>query len=79
MADPGTELYEFLGDGAIILPPGDSLLLAKAIEHSNSKSLALGGNRGRIAALDAKHILPAFKAILANANSATNPDEGNFS
>lgn len=68
MADPGTELYEFLGDGAIILPPGDGLLFAKAIEHifGNGKSVVLGSNRGRIVALDAKHILSAFKAILTN-------------
>jgi colanic acid biosynthesis glycosyl transferase WcaI len=68
MADPGTELFEFLGDGAIVLPAGDSHLLAKAVERifCEGKSVALGSNRERIAALDAKYNLPAFKAILAN-------------
>jgi colanic acid biosynthesis glycosyl transferase WcaI len=68
MADPGTELYEFLGNGAIVLPQGDSLRLAQAVERvfSEGKSVDLSSNRERIAALDAKYNLPAFKAILAN-------------
>jgi colanic acid biosynthesis glycosyl transferase WcaI len=68
MADPETELFEFVGDGAIVLPQGDSLLLAQAIERvfSEGRSVDLSSNRERIAAFDAKYNLPAFKAILAN-------------
>jgi len=67
MADPGTELYEFLDDGAIILPPGDSLILAdviKRVVHSAGHR-PIGDNSARVAALDARQNLPAFRAILA--------------
>ena len=68
MAEPGTELFDFLGDGAIILPPGDSAVLADVIERvvHNAGHRPIGDNSARIAALDAKQILPAFGAILNN-------------
>ena len=68
MADPGTELFEFLGDGAVILPPGDSAVLAdvvKRVVHSSGHR-PIGNNSARIVALDAKQNLPAFRAILGN-------------
>ncbi|MDO6963970.1 WcaI family glycosyltransferase [Rhizobium alvei] len=34
-AEPGTELAEFLGDSAIITPPGDAHALARAIEKAS--------------------------------------------
>ncbi len=65
-ANPGSELFEFLGDGALIVPPGDSLALGKAIEqikHERDR-IFLGCNSRRIAALDARQNLAAFAAIL---------------
>jgi colanic acid biosynthesis glycosyl transferase WcaI len=69
MADPGTELFEFLGDGAIILPPGDSLALSEAVRRvfRNVENVALGNNCVRVAALDARQNLPAFRVILVHA------------
>ena len=66
MAEPSTELFEFLGDGAIILPPGDSVVLADVVKRvvHNAGHRPIGDNNNRIVALDAKQILPAFRAIL---------------
>jgi colanic acid biosynthesis glycosyl transferase WcaI len=71
LADPGTELQEFLGDGAIILPPGDSLVFAEMIEKivRGAGDIEFGKNDVRIAALDAKLNLPAFEAILMNSKN----------
>ena len=65
-ANPGSELFEFLGDGAVIVPPGDSRALGDAIqriEHERDR-ISLGCNSERIAAFDARRNLAAFAAIL---------------
>jgi colanic acid biosynthesis glycosyl transferase WcaI len=66
MADPNTELYEFMGDGVIILPPGDSHLLAETVKRAfqNAEYLTVGNYSGRLAELDARHNLPAFERLL---------------
>jgi colanic acid biosynthesis glycosyl transferase WcaI len=69
MADPGTELYDFLGDGSIILPPGNCEALAAAIARlmDGANTPILGSNGERIAALDSRRNLPAFKKLLVSA------------
>jgi colanic acid biosynthesis glycosyl transferase WcaI len=66
MAEPGTELYDFLGNGSIVLPPGDSDGLAAAIMRlmDSPQAASLAVNAERIAALDARRNLPAFKKLL---------------
>jgi colanic acid biosynthesis glycosyl transferase WcaI len=66
MADPGTELYEFLGNGATILPPGDHLALAQAIRSSYMGGSSVPGeaNSVRIAELDSRNNLPAVGLAL---------------
>jgi len=68
MADPGTELHDFLGDGSIILPPGDSEALAIAINRlaDGPGAIVLGSNSERIAALDARRNLSEFKRLLVS-------------
>jgi colanic acid biosynthesis glycosyl transferase WcaI len=67
MADPGTELFEFLGDGAIIIPPGDSDALARAIiRFSSGESRVSADNMTRILALNAAENLRQFKAHILN-------------
>lgn len=66
MADPGTELHEFLGSCAHVLPPGDAAQLAAAIDAemiSNSRSQAKE-REGRLSLLDVLQNLPAFEEIL---------------
>ena len=66
MADQGTELYEFLGDGAILLPPGDGIALANAIAGILHRvgCQALGSKLSNLAALDAKKSLSELKSVL---------------
>jgi colanic acid biosynthesis glycosyl transferase WcaI len=66
MADPGTELFSFLSGCAVIIPPGDSLALATAITRvsSEARQIPLDSSGACIAALDAKHSLSKFKALL---------------
>jgi len=66
MADPGTELHEFLGESAHIVSPGDATELAAAIDAemiSSSRSQAKS-RESRLNLLDAIQNLPAFEAIL---------------
>jgi len=67
LADPGTELHDFLGDGAVVLTPGDSALLANAIQTAFVHRLPHGceRNAARIEQLDARKNLKAFAAILS--------------
>lgn len=68
-ATPGSELFEFLGDGALVVPPGDSRAVGDAIEQIKRQRdrIFLGCNSRRIAALDARQNLAAFAAIVADA------------
>ena len=71
MADQGTELFEFLGDGAVLTPPGDSETLAHVITQVAHKMVQVnfGGNDVRTSALDAKQNLPLLNNILTGARS----------
>jgi putative colanic acid biosynthesis glycosyltransferase WcaI len=66
MAEPGTELFEFLGDGAILLPPGDRVALVRTLKSLSDGvcPVTLGSNRDRIATLDARQNLSTLAAIL---------------
>lgn len=66
MADPSTELYEFLGDGAYILPAGDSAALAATISrlYHGVERTTLGDNRARLDALDASRNLECLTEVL---------------
>ena len=67
MAEPGTELAEFLRDAAIIIPPGDSAALVAAIEAQAAAPISCLC-RGKAAALttqlDRRKNLAAFSAAL---------------
>lgn len=68
MADKGTELCEFLGTGAITLPPGNSQALVEAIKKifHTPNCIDVSRNRVRVATLDAKKNLSMFRAILVH-------------
>lgn len=66
LADPGTELFEFIGDGALIVPPGDVQALAECLRYTlvNARNLQLGDNSDRVAKLDAGDNLSSFRDLL---------------
>jgi len=66
MADPGTELYDFLGNDAILLPPGNADALAKTVSALFRDSARPGAPSQihDLSSLTAKHNLSRFKAIL---------------
>jgi colanic acid biosynthesis glycosyl transferase WcaI len=66
MADPGTELYEFLQGVVALLPPGDADALAKAVS-ALFRDPARQGAQPQIhdlSSLAAQHNLDRFKAVL---------------
>jgi len=69
MADPGTELYDFLGSAAILLPCEDASALAELIQRMSrgDQSAVPEDNADLLAHLDARKNLPAFSAILVGA------------
>lgn len=85
MADPGTELHNFLGDCVTLISPGDAVKLAEAIRSSiarreNSSPTDRGS---RLQLLDARYNLSAFEAVLSvrkgvNASHPVSVAEQNF-
>lgn len=68
LADPGTELYEFLADSVILRAPGNSSALEEAIRaiFLEIESAPLDSAKRCVAALNARQNLPAFKDVLVN-------------
>ncbi len=77
MADQGTELYDFLNGGAILLRPGDSVALARAISRSfeRTEEVSLSGNDARLAALNAGENLAALSTVLFRCESVEMPHD----
>lgn len=72
MADAGTELHDFLGSCARVLPPGDATQLAMAIDAEmigNSRYQAKD-RESRLSLLDSFQNLLAFEAILLQGDFA---------
>ena len=71
MAEAGTELYEFLDGSSIVIPPGDSAALAKALESiaAGTARFDLSRSKALAAHFDARQNLPAFAGILSTATS----------
>jgi colanic acid biosynthesis glycosyl transferase WcaI len=66
MADPDTELHDFLGDCVTLIPPGDALSLADTIRSvmASQASTLFPDRHSRLQLLDARRNLSAFEAIL---------------
>lgn len=66
MADPGTELFEFLNGSAVLIPSGDVDQCASAILRVKRKDVTYSaeGNAGLLKMLDAKSILPFFASVI---------------
>jgi len=66
-ADPGTELYELLGDIATIVPPGNVQLLADAIKSiCITRPLAAPRLGNLLSVLSSETILPQFRQAIIN-------------
>jgi colanic acid biosynthesis glycosyl transferase WcaI len=66
-ADPGTEIYKFLQDVAIIVPSGNSGAMADAIRrHAQADRRPVTQAHAKVALLDASVNLRRFAALLTN-------------
>lgn len=66
MADPGTELFEFMGQGGLIVAPGESVALATAIQRASRDPSyrIVDDNSARLAQLSANSNLRAFADLI---------------
>jgi colanic acid biosynthesis glycosyl transferase WcaI len=66
MADPGTELYEFLGESVVFVPPGDVGALAERLRsaYRDPTGCRVMSTALDLSSLTAARNLPNFKAIL---------------